>query len=157
MQREGFSARSKKPQVWIFSGYSILNQAIEHMLTRHSIAFTEFSDINALPKNNITPDAIVVTNKDDLLAAEHFLKSYDCLNKPCLLFIDLLGKTQKAAAPSDGMLRVNGPFKPSHLPRAISVLDEQLFHLDIIFTNKKIQPLTGKKRLISYLKVRMFL
>ncbi|ASM49415.1 hypothetical protein PESP_a1276 [Pseudoalteromonas espejiana DSM 9414] len=146
VQREGFSARSKKPQVWIFSGYSILNQAIEHMLTRHSIGFTGFSDINALPKNIITPDAIVVTNKDDLLTAEHFLKSYDCLNKPCLLFIDLLGKTQKAAVPSDGMLRVNGPFKPSHLPRAISILDEQLFHLDIIFTNKKDTAINGQKK-----------
>ena len=108
----------------------------EHMLTRHSIDFSRLENIEKLDSID-TPDAIVTTNKADLDAAQQFLKSYKSLNKPCLLLIDLLGKNQKTEAPSSGMLMFNGPFKPSHLPRAIAALEEELFHLDIIFTNKK--------------------
>lgn len=113
-----------------------LNNAIERMLTRHSIDFSRLENIEKLDSID-TPDAIVTTNKADLDAAQQFLKSYKSLNKPCLLLIDLLGKNQKTEAPSSGMLMFNGPFKPSHLPRAIAALEEELFHLDIIFTNKK--------------------
>jgi len=136
VQREGFSARAKKPYVCVISKNLPLNTAIEHMLTRHSIDFSRLENIEKLDSID-TPDAIVTTNKADLDAAQQFLKSYKSLNTPCLLLIDLLGKNQKTEAPSSGMLMFNGPFKPSHLPRAIAAFEEELFHLDIIFTNKK--------------------
>lgn len=136
VQREGFSARAKKPYVCVISKNLQLNRAIEHMLTRHSIDFVRLENIEKLDSIDM-PDAIVTTNKAELDAVQQFLKSYKSLNKPCLLLIDLLGKNQKTEAPSSGTLMFNGPFKPSHLPRAIAALEEELFHLDIIFTNKK--------------------
>jgi len=53
-----------------------------------------------------------------------------------LLAIDLLGKSLLPQSSNDNELRLNGPFKVSHLLRGIHLLEEQLFHLDITFTNR---------------------
>jgi len=65
------------------------------------------------------------------------INTYNSLNSPCLLILDLLGESLLPQNLNDRELRFNGPFKVSHVPRAISLLEEQLFHLDIIFTNRE--------------------
>jgi len=53
-----------------------------------------------------------------------------------LLAIDLLDKSLLPQSSNDNELRLSGPFKVSHLLRGIHLLEEQLFHLDITFTNR---------------------
>ena len=135
--REGFAARSKKPKVWIIGSNQVLKIALEHTLTRYSIAFEHYEICPKIPEYNNFPDAIVLTNPQILTQTRERINTYNSLNSPCLLLIDLQGESLLPQNINDRELRLNGPFKVSHVPRAISLLEEQLFHLDIIFTNRE--------------------
>ena len=135
--REGFAARSKKPKVWIVGNHEILKTALEHTLTRFSITFEHFEVCPDIPKYDSFPDAIVLTDPQMLAQTRERINTYNSLNSPCLLILDLLGKSLLPQNINDRELRLNGPYKVSHVLRAISLLEEQLFHLDIIFTNRE--------------------
>lgn len=135
IQREGFAARSKKPKVWILGSNKVLQKAIKHMLLRHSVTFECYEELPHTPITD-TPDAIVVTDPKMVPLVRKGLDSFLLPNRPCLLVIDLLGKSLLPESTNDNELRLNGPFKVSHILRGIHLLEEQLFHLDIIFTNR---------------------
>ena len=134
--REGFAARSKKPKVWIIGSNKILKTALEHTLTRYPISFDCYELCPSTPTFDNPPDAIVLTDPQLLAQTRQCIDTYKFLNTPCLLNIDLKGKSLLPKNSSENELTINGPFKVSHLPRAMSLLEEQLFHLDIIYTNR---------------------
>jgi len=135
--REGFAARSKKPKVWIIGTNKLLQSALKHTLTRFSISFDCYALFPSTPKFDNPPDAIVLIEPKILTQTRECIDSYNFLHTPCLLNIDLKGKSLLPKSSSDSVLTINGPFKVSHLPRAMSLLEEQLFHLDIIYTNRE--------------------
>lgn len=123
------TGQGKKPLVWVVGDKPLLNQAVEHMLERYQIGFV--SMIQLADKFDVSqcPDAIVVTDPLFTIQTREHSKELFCSQTPCILSIDLLGKNSLHQKISDNEVTFNGAFKLSHLPRAIQILEEHLFHL----------------------------
>merc|ERR1712228_327072 len=106
MGREGFAARSKKPKVWIVGNHEILKTALEHTLTRFSITFEHYEVCPDIPKYDSFPDAIVLTDPQMLAQTRERINTYNSLNSPCLLILDLLGKSLLPQNINDRELRL---------------------------------------------------
>ena len=131
------TGNSKAPSVWVVGDKPLLNQAVEHMLKRYQVGYTLVTHLAQACDGLQCPDAIVVTDPLLIVQTRERIKALFCPQEPCILLIDLLGKNSLHQKTSDNEVTFNGAFKLSHLPRAIQILEEHLFHLGIQLSSSK--------------------
>lgn len=118
---------NKQPTVSIIGNNEALNDAVENVLKRYKIAFYSLPNANLMTEESSLPDAIIVTEPELIHQTQTLIERSSKLPLPCILLIDLLGKNSLCKKISDNEVIFNGAFKPSHLPRAIQILEEHLF------------------------------
>lgn len=123
---------NKYSHCWVVGQHNSLNPAVYNMLRHYNLTYSTFNHPTDLPKllaDNV--DIILLTNPNILQPCRDYLLSIKNLKstKIFLFCIDLLSQESSFVSDNQNEIRLNGPFKLSHLSRGLELLDDPLVNL----------------------------